>query len=88
MLFQEPIEVARSQLRGHFVLFKHDADQVASKNLLSMDTWRDSFHIQFVCRENKKDQLMELTCRTSLVSGRAYVIVQYLKVFELVGRGV
>jgi hypothetical protein len=51
-----------------------------------METWKDSFHIQFVCRENKKDQLMELTRRTSLVSGRAYVIVQYLKAFELVGR--
>jgi hypothetical protein len=77
---------SRSQLRGHFVLFKHDANQVASKNVLAMNTWRDAFHIQFFCRENKKDHLMELTRRTSLVSGRAYVIVQYLKVFELVGR--
>jgi hypothetical protein len=74
---------SRSALRGHFILFPHDSVNVSSKHLLSKKAWADNFSIELVCRKGKKDQLMASIFGTSIISGRAYAIMQYLRLFAL-----
>jgi hypothetical protein len=74
---------SRSALRGHFILFPHDSVKVSSETLLSKKAWAENFSIEFVCRKGKRDHVMQSIWGTSIISGRAYVIIQYLRVFAL-----
>ena len=82
-------EGTKSQLRGSFILFPHDALYVAMSDLLNRKTWDRVLQIQFLCHRGRADRLMQMTRKTTLVSGRAHLLIQYLSVWKLMfGTGI
>ena len=74
-------EHSHSALKGCGILFDHDSPQVVAK-LLETESINGSISIQFVDSEGKYDRLAQKALGSSNVSGRAYVIYQWLVVLQ------
>ena len=70
----------RARLRGHVILFPHDAPTVAKNILCDLKDIPDLIRLFCIGSEGKTDNMMNRMYQTSAIAGRGYVIHQWLTV--------
>jgi hypothetical protein len=65
-------------IRGHSLLFDHDAPQVMQKELLSIKSLKECIKLHLIGPADKMDVLMRRTLGSSFVKVRPHVIYQWL----------
>ena len=75
-------DYTHSAIRGHAILFEHDAPKVAASSLLSREHMQNAIGLHFLGPDGYMDQLIQNTLGTSFILGRAYVIYQWLAILN------
>jgi hypothetical protein len=83
-------DYSRSQMKGHSILFEHDAPKIAALMLMmkssqsesSQEILRDILTIHFVGPEEDIDRLAKMMSGSSTIIARSYVIYQWLLVLH------
>ena len=82
----------RHRLKGHAIMFKHDAPVVADEmlreayDLTDKDNLRTSMQLYFVDEHGRSDILMHNMIQTSNILARPWVVYQYLQVLRYVNQ--
>ena len=87
-------DYSRSRIKGHSILFEHDAPQLANLALMFQnetneaikESLSDYITLHFVGPENELDKLAMDTFGSSAISARAFVIHQWLSVLQRVNK--
>ena len=77
-------DYSRNALKGHSIMFKHDAPQKAASLLEDWDVsnFSDYLKLHFFSRTCNIDRLIQRTLGTSTILARAYVVHQWLSVLK------
>jgi len=74
-----------STIKGCGIIFDHDCPQVV-RNLLTPESINGDVQLQFVDHKGEYDRLIAKAIRSAYVSGRAYVIYQWLEVLRRINK--
>ena len=74
-----------STIKGCGIIFDHDSPQVV-RNLLTPESINGDVQLQFVDHKGEYDRLIAKAIRSAYVSGRAYVIYQWLAVLRRINK--
>ena len=72
-----------SALRGHYILWPHDAPEVTALKFMTLESWENNFSLEFVCRNGKLDYLIQKLLGTHMVRGRPHALYQHLAILRL-----
>jgi hypothetical protein len=71
-----------SALRGHYILWPHDAPQVTALQFINLESWQSNITLEFVCRDGKLDYLIQQLLGTHMIRGRPHALYQYLAILK------
>ena len=69
-------------LKGHSVVFDHDAPVVTSNVIEGFGSIKKCFRLQLICENGKKDYLVDKLWGSSVILGRPFVIRQWLLILK------
>ncbi len=71
-----------STLRGHYIMFNHDAPNVLAKQFLKLKSFEDIFTVHMICADGKKDWMLQRAWQTEAINIQSHVAYQYLAVLK------
>ena len=75
-------DYTQQTLKGHAIIFDHDAPVVTSNVIDGFKSIDKSFRLQLICDDNKRDILVEKIMGSSVLLGRPFVIRQWLLILK------
>jgi hypothetical protein len=71
-----------STLRGHYIMFNHDAPNVLAKEFLKLESFADIFTVHMICEDGKSDWMLQRAWQTQAINIQSHVAYQYLLVLK------
>ena len=75
-------DYTQQTLKGHAIVFDHDAPVVTSNVIDGFKSISKSFRLQLICENNKRDILVQKIWKSTVVMGRPFVIRQWLFILK------
>ena len=71
------VDHTHSAIRGHSILFNHDAPDIAAQALWSIESLKQCIKLHFVGPSGKMDWLMKNTINSTVLNARPHVLLQW-----------